>query len=183
MSLVDLVQQHLGPAELQQISQQLGVDQPTAQRAVDAAVPGLVAGMAGQAQEQGGAGAIEGLLGSHGNILGNLGGLLGAGAPADGGGILGDILGRHSDTVGQDVSRSTGLDGAKTRQLLMILAPIVLGALAHRRKQAASASPGASPAQPDLGSVLEQEAQHAQTKSPGVGGLLGKILSHVETQR
>ena len=179
MSLIDLVQQHLGPTEIQQISHQLGVDDATAQRAVQSALPSLVAGMAGQSQDPAGASSIQSLLGSHGDILGNLGSLLGAGAAADGGGLLGSILGRHQDTVHQDVQQSSGLDPAKTRQLLMILAPIVLGALARHRAQAQETQ-GAN--QPGLGDVLKQEAQQAR-KSPGVGGLLGKILSQVESPR
>lgn len=182
MSVVDIVQQHLGPNEIQQISQQLGVDQGTAERAVQAAVPNLVAGMAGHAQEAGGASSIEGLLGTHSGVLGNLGSILGAGGLADGGGgLLGSILGRHTDTVDQATQQSTGLDSAKTRQLLMILAPIVLGALAHRRSQAQQTA-GAG-AQPGLDEVLKNDAQAAQARTPGVGGLLGKILSHVETPR
>lgn len=181
MNVVDIVHQHLGANELEQISQQLGVDQATAQQAVQAAVPSLVAGMAGQAQDPQGAGTIEGLLGSHGGILGNLGSILGAGASADGGGILGNILGKHTDTVGNEVQQSTGLDSAKTRQLLMILAPIVLGALARRRQQSAQTTAAGS--QPGLDQVLKQDAQTAQAKSPHIGGLLGKILNHVETPR
>jgi len=181
MSIIDLVQQNLGPNEIQQISQQLDVDPATAQQAVEVAVPTIVAGMAGHAHESEGANSIEGLLASHRGILGSLGSFLGAGSPADGGGIVGNILGKHSSDVGQEVERSSGLDSAKTRQLLMILAPIVLGALARRRQQAAEIT---SPTrQPGIDQVLKHEAQVAREKSPGVGGLLGKILSHVETPR
>jgi hypothetical protein len=180
VSLIDLVQQNLGPAELQQISQQMGVDQPTAERAIQSALPSMVAGMAGTSQEPAGANTIESLLGSHSGVLGNLGGLLRAGAPADGGGILDSILGRHGDAVNQHVQQASGFDSAKTRQLLMILAPIVLGALARHRSQAQTAPAGG---QPNVGDVLRQEAQTAQQQTPGMGGLLGKILSRVETPR
>lgn len=175
MSLIDTAQQHLGPNEIQQISQQLGVDTATAERAVQSALPSLVAGMSGHAQEPSGSSSIESLLGSHGGVLGNLGSLLGAAAPGDNG-ILGSILGRHQDTVNQDVQQTGGLDSLKTRQLLTILAPIVLAALARHRAQSPQ-TPG------NLNDVLKEEAQQAQRQSPHVGGLLGKILSHVETPR
>jgi hypothetical protein len=181
VSLIDLVRQNLGPNEMQQISQQLGVDPATAESAVQTALPSMVAGMAGQSQDPAGASSIQTLLGSHGGLLGNLGGMLaGAAAGNGGGGLLGGILGRHEDAVHQDVQQSTGLDSAKTKQLLMILAPIVLAALAHRHAQAAQ---GGNAQQPGLNDVLVNEAQQAQQQSPGVGGLLGKILSHVETPR
>src|SRR4051812_7935958 len=117
MSLIDTVQQHLGPNEMQQIGRQLGVDETTAPQAVEHALPSMVAGMAGQAQQPAGASSIQSLLGSHANILGNLGGMLGGAAPGDSG-ILGSILGQHQQTVTQDVQQSSGLDSAKTRQLL-----------------------------------------------------------------
>jgi len=187
MSLIDLVQQHLGPNEIQQISQQLGVDSGTAEQAVQSALPSMVAGMAGQSQDPAGASSIQSLLGSHAGMLGSLGGLLGGGgggglggmlgslAGGSGGGLLGSILGRHESAVHEEVQQTTGLDSGKTKQLLMILAPIVLAALAHKHAQASTGG-----GEPDLGNVLTQEAQQAQQRSPRTGGLLGSILSHVE---
>jgi hypothetical protein len=102
MSLLDLVQQQLGPQGTQQIAQQIGADPNTTQHAIQAAIPMLVGGMAGAAREPGGASAIQGLLGQSGGggLGGMLGGLLGggasAGAPAAGGGLggmLGGLLG------------------------------------------------------------------------------------------
>jgi hypothetical protein len=196
MSVIDLVQQHLGSQEIQQISQQLGVDQSTTQNAVQAALPMMVGSMASTASQPAGASTLQSLLGSHGGMLENLGGLLGSGgaggllgslggmigAPADsGGGLLGKILGQHENTVQQGVQQASGLAPDQTKRLLMILAPIVLAALARRHAQAtAQGAPNAS-----LTHVLQQDAQAAQAQapSPHVGGLLGKILSHVETPR
>jgi hypothetical protein len=200
MSLIDLVQQHLGPQEIQQISQQLGVDQNTAQTAVQAAVPMMVGGMASTASQPAGASTLQSLLGSHSNVLENLGGILGSGgsanaaggllgslggmigAPADsGGGLLGKILGHHETTVQQGVQQASGLGADQTKRLLMILGPIVLAALARRHAQA-TAQGGTDTT---LTNVLQQDAQAAQAQapSPHVGGLLGKILSHVEAPR
>ena len=198
MSLVDLVQQHLGAPEIEQISQQLGVDQNAAQNAVQAAVPMMVGSMASTATQPAGASTIQSLLGSHGGLLDNIGGMLGSagaggllgnfggviGTPADsGGGLLGKILGHHESTVQQGVQQASGLNSDQTKKLLMILGPIVLAALARRHAQATAQ--GASDT--SLTNVLQQDAQAAQAKaqttSPHVGGLLGKILSHVESPR
>jgi hypothetical protein len=183
MSIADIVRENLGPNEMQQIASQLGVDAPTASRAVDSALPGMLAGMAGHASSDTGAGSIEGLLGSHGGILGNLGSMLGGAQGGGGaGGMLGQIFGQHSDTVTQSVQQTSGLDSGKTKQLLMILAPIVLAAIAKHRSSGAAQS--TQPAgNGGLGSVLQQEARTAAQNSPHAGGLLGKILSHVETPR
>jgi len=198
MSLIDLVQQHLGSQEIQQISQQLGADPNTTQTAVQAAVPMMVGGMASTASQPAGASTLQSLLGSSGalesiggmlnsgtaataagGLLGKLGGVIGA--PADsGGGLLGKILGQHENTVQQGVQQASGLGPDQTKHLLMILGPIVLAALARRHAQAKAQNGNAT-----ITNVLQQDAQaaQAQTSSPHVGGLLGKILSHVETPR
>ena len=172
-SLLDSVQQQLGQNEISQISQQLGVDPSTAQSAIDAALPMIVGGLAQNAAQPAGASAIHQSLDSHSGVLGNLAGLLGAGAPADGGGLLGRILGQHQAPVQQGVEQASGLDPDKTRRLIMMLAPIIMGVLA--RKHANNQS---SPTQ--LGTVLQQEGQvaqqRAQTQAPQLGGLLGQIF-------
>jgi hypothetical protein len=174
-SILDLVQQHLGPQELQQISQQLGTDPTTTQQAVNAALPAMVGGMASTAQQPGGASSIQQLLGSHAGILGSLGSLIGSGGAADGG-ILGSILGHHENDVQQGVQQASGLDSDRTRKLLTILAPIVVAALAKR-----AMNHGTAHENPDqLNDVLRQDATQAaqQAKEQGhhMGGLLGKML-------
>ncbi|NUQ91515.1 MAG: DUF937 domain-containing protein [Gemmatimonadaceae bacterium] len=177
-TLLDMVQQHLGQNEIAQISQQLGADPATTQNAISAALPMIVGGMANTAAQPGGADSIQQSLTSHGGVLGNLGALLGAGAPADGGGILGRILGQHQQPVQQGVSQASGLDPDQTRKLLMILAPIVLGVLARRHAQTQQQGS----AQP-VGAVLQDEAQHAQQQAqrqaPQLGGLLGQIFGGI----
>jgi len=175
-STLDLVQQHLGPQEVESAAAQLGIDPAQAQQAVNAAVPAIVGGMASTAQQPGGASGIQQLLGSHGGILGSLGSLIGGGGAADGG-ILGQVLGRHQEDVNQGVQQASGLDSDRTRKLLMILAPIVLGALAKR-----AMNHGAAQHDPNqLNDVLRQDATQAQQQAQAqgqkhVGGLLGKML-------
>jgi hypothetical protein len=172
-SLLDMVQQHLGPTEINQISQQLGVDPGQAQSAVSAALPMIVGGMASNASQPGAADAIHQSLASHSGVLGNLGGLLGAGGPADGGGLLGRILGQHQAPVQQGVAKASGLDPEKAGKLLLMLAPIVMGVLARQHAGAQT-----NPAQ--VGDELKRESQtaqqQAQTQAPQLGGLLGQIF-------
>ena len=174
-SLLDMVQQHLGQNEIDQISQQVGADPATTQNAISAALPMIVGGMANHAAQPGGADAIHNSLDSHGGILGNLGGLLGGAGLGDGGGLLGKILGGHQQPVQQGVSQASGLDPDQSRKLIMILAPIVMGVLARKHAQAQQQG---NP-QP-VGAVLQNEAQHAQQQAqrqaPHLGGLLGQIF-------
>ena len=166
MSLLDDVQQRLGPSEISKISQQLGVDEDTAHEAVQTALPSMVAGMAGHAQTPTGANSMEGIFGG----LGNLG-------VTGGGGLLGKILGQHHDAVHDEVRANTGLDSGKVGSLLSMLAPIVLSALASRRQQGSASEGGMG----GLGGMLAREAQSMQhgAGGSGGGGLLSRVLGQL----
>lgn len=177
MSLLDMVQQHLGPNEIQQISQQIGVDPSTTTKAVQAAIPMIVGGMAHTAQQPGGESAIQSAVEKHTPAdtlggLGSLGGMLSGAVGGSGGGLLGSILGQHTATVQNGVQTATGLDSTKVKALLLMLAPLVMSAIA--KHQASQPSGG----QGGLGSILQQAASAAQqnSASPQVGGVLGQIL-------
>ena len=183
MSLLDIVQQHLGPEQIQQISQHLGIDPATTSNAIAAALPMMVGGMAHTAQQPGGATAIQSAVDEHGagGILGSLGGLgglagmLGGATSGSGsGGLLGSILGQHTATVQNGVQTASGLDASKVTSLLAILAPIVMAALA----QHAASQPSSGSSSGGLGGILQKAAAAAQNSSGSsqVGGVLGQIL-------
>lgn len=159
MSLIDLVQQELGPNGIKDISQQLGVDHATAQSAVSSAIPMMLGGMANTAQQPGGEGALQSAMGA----LGGGGGL---------GGILGSILGQHHDTVQDGVQKSSGLDAGKVGKLLLLLAPFIMRALAKHQASPSGQQSGG------LGGSLGQAAQDAANGAGGggIGGVLGNIL-------
>ena len=160
MSLIDLVHQELGSNGIQDISQQLGVDPATAERAVSSAIPMMLGGMANTAQQPGGEGALQSAMGS-----------LGAGGEGLGG-ILGSILGQHHSTVQGGVQQASGLDAGKAGKLLLLLAPFIMRALAKHQ-----ASPAAQPSG-GLGGSLQQAARDAANGAGGggIGGILGNIL-------
>jgi hypothetical protein len=169
-SLFQQLQQGQG---LQQVSQQLGIDQNQASGAIGAALPLLLGAMGRNAQEPQGAQALLGALqrdhapaSSGGFDLGSLlGSVLGGGGgnATNGAGILGHVFGGNTDRATQGLSQATGLDSSKTRQLLAILAPIVMSYLAQRFAN------GGNPNQ--LSQALGQEAQSANS-----GGLLTSVL-------
>lgn len=175
MSLLDLVQQQIGPNGVHEISQQLGADPATTEQAINAALPMMVGGMASAAQQPGGESALQsavGALGGDGGAGGMLGGLAGALGGGGMGGILGSILGQHHSTVQDGVQQSSGLDAGKAGKLLILLAPFIIRALAKHQSSPAAQQNGG------LAGGLQQEAQSAMdnTDSPRIGGILGKIL-------
>lgn len=186
--ILDTVQQQLGPDTINQVSQQLGVDPATAQQAITAALPVVLGGMASHADDPAGAatihseadnhtGLLDGLTnlipGGAGGVLGGLAGAVGAGGL---GGILGNVLGSRHSQVQDGVTKASGLDSQRSKQLMLILVPIVLAAIAHH-KRSANLAPS------DVGPTLRNQAQTAQARaeqqSPHLGGLLGGIMNHV----
>lgn len=180
MSLLDVVQQHLGPTQVQQISQQLGVSPGVAQSAIAAAVPMLLGGMARHANSAPGAETIQTAMQNHADVVNEVDRMLQAGPLADAsgvGGLLGRILGEHRQPVEQGVEQASGLDSEKTKKLLFMLSPIVLGVLA-RREFGGQKATQATPQQ--LATELHREAQTTK-QVPQVGRLLGAILGAVES--
>ena len=185
-TIYDSVLQQLGGGNLSQLSQQIGADESTTQRAVQAALPMLLGGLARNSARPEGAASLAGALNDHrgGGMLQNLGGLIGNPQSGPGAGILGHIFGGRRDTVEQGVGQATGLDRQLIGKLLMVLAPIVMGVLARRRfgeDQAGGTPPAApradaAPPADDLGPMLQRETEEAAQKAPGgLGGLLGML--------
>lgn len=162
-SLQDLLGQEQGTQAVDQISQNVGADSSLVNSAISMALPALINGLANNAATPEGAESLNNTLDQNhdGSILDNIGGLAGmifgggqqaAPAPqADAGGILGHILGDGQGQVAQDVSAKTGLGIGQVAQILMFLAPIVMG-------------------------YLGKQKQEQGVGADGIGGLLGGLL-------
>jgi hypothetical protein len=136
-SLLESVQQQLGPDSIQRMSSALGADPASTSSAISMALPALLGGLSRNASNPQGAASLDRALNDHdGSILDNLGGLLGGGAGGGiGGAILGHIFGGKRDAVEQGVGRASGLNAQQVSQLLMMLAPIVMGVLGRKKRQ------------------------------------------------
>jgi hypothetical protein len=186
--ILETVQQHLTPSTVSQIGEQLGVDPATAQQAITAALPVVLGGMASNASDPAGAATIHeeadnqaGILGSLGNLipggssgmLGGLAAMVGAGGL---GGLLGNVLGQNHSAVQDGVTQASGLDPERAKQLMMILVPIVLAAIAHHKR---SSNLEASQVSASLQNDAQAAHDQAVKEAPHMGGLLGGIMSHV----
>ncbi len=163
-SLQDLLGQQQGSEAVDQISQNVGAEPSSVNTAIQAALPMILGGLANNAASPQGAESLNTALEQDhdGSILDNLGGLGGmifgggqeAQAPprqADAGGILGHILGGNQAPVVQEASNQSGLGSGQVAQILMMLAPIVMG-------------------------YLGQQKQQQGVGADGLGGLLGGLL-------
>ncbi len=163
-SLQDLLGQEQGTQAVNEISQNVGADNSLVNSAIQMALPALINGLANNASTPEGARSLDTALEQDhggGGVLDNLGGLAGmifgggqqAAPPrqADAGGILGHILGGGQGQVAQEVSNKTGLGMGQVAQILMFLAPIVMG-------------------------YLGKQKQEQGVGADGLGGLLGGLL-------
>ncbi len=197
--LFDMLTSQLGGATLEQLGGQIGADRETTSKAVTAAIPVLLGGLARNAKSPEGASAlasalerdhdggvlddIGGLLsnltgggggGGLGSLIGAAGSLLGGGAKPqpkalDGAGILGHILGQRRPVVEEGVAKASGLDAKKVAMLLPVLAPIVMGALGKMKREQNLDAGG-------LANILAGEKQVVEQRAPGLGGGLMDLL-------
>ncbi|MGO4191847.1 DUF937 domain-containing protein [Arthrobacter sp. YAF17] len=158
---------------MDQIAGLLGTDRQTAQTAVEAAVPTLLAGMQNNAQASDGAASLESALSQHQD------GLLEGGVDvsqvdtADGEKIVSHVFGGQQDQVASQLAGTSqlggvggGVGGDLIKKLLPILAPIVMSYLANKvlggRGQSSGAGAGG--------------AGEAGAGGIDLGGILGGIL-------
>lgn len=157
---------HLGA-----LSSQLGADQDQTRSAVSAALPMLLAGLAKNASKPDGAQALFGALerDHDGGMLDDLAGFLGKKDTKDGEGILGHVFGGRRETVEKGVGAAAGgMDPAKVKMMMAMLAPVVMGYLGRQRQQKSLDARS-------LGDLLGNEAGTLQKRDPGFG-MLGKLL-------
>lgn len=180
-AILDTLTKHLTPATIQQMSASIGADPATTSKAVNMALPALLGGLTRNASNPQGAKDLDRALNDHnGSILDNLGGLLGGATGGGigggiGGAILGHIFGARRGPVEQGVGKATGLNSAQVGQLLVMLAPIVMGVLGRMKQQK-----GIDASR--LPDVLQQSTRKMEQQVPGAGGLAGILDSNNDGQ-
>lgn len=148
LSLQDLLGQDQGNAALGEISNTVGAEPSLVNSAIQMALPAIIGGLANNAADPQGAQSLNHALerDHDGSIFGNLGGLgsmilgqLQTPEPTpkqlDAGGILGHILGNNQGPVVEQVSNNTGLNMGQVAQILMMLAPLVMGYLGQQKRE------------------------------------------------
>ena len=178
-SLQDLLGQQQGGEAVEQISQNVGAEPSVVNSAIQMALPAILGGLANNAASPEGAQSLNNALEQDhdGSVLDNLGGLgsliFGGGQQTtpsrqtDAGGILGHVFGNNQGQVAQQISNQSGLNSGQVAQILMMLAPIVMGYLSRQKQQQNLDADGLSNW---LGGQQQQIQQSPQ------GGFLSSIL-------
>lgn len=178
-AILTSLRQHLNPQTIERMSTRIGADPAATSNAVSMALPALLAGLSRNASTPAGATALDSALKQHdGGILGNLGSLFGDGAGTSGGigaAILGHIFGGKRSSVEAGVGKASGLDSQQIGQLLVMLAPIVMGVLGKMKQQK-----GLDANQ--LPDVLGRSATRMEKDSPISGGIASMLDANRDGQ-
>jgi hypothetical protein len=136
-NLIDLIGSVMNSGVVDEISQKTGGEKSQVSSAIETALPLLISGLAKNTSNTQGADNLLGALQSDhdGGILGNIMGLVSNPQQSDGNGILGHVFGNNLGKVEQTVSKSSGLDIGNVGQILITLAPIVMGVLGKKQRE------------------------------------------------
>lgn len=169
--LQELLMQALAGGAVNQISKQIGADENTTGNAIQAALPFIIGALARNASNPQGADSLNNALTNDhdGSILDDIGGFLGNTQSVNGAGILGHIFGQKQEAVANQVSQESGLNIGQVAQLLITLAPIIMGLLGRTQRQEGLDSQGLS------GYLQGQQQQHEEPSSP-LGGIVSSLL-------
>ncbi|WP_106849366.1 DUF937 domain-containing protein [Blastococcus sp. Marseille-P5729] len=181
------IDQLISQIPLSQVARQLGVDEPTAQEAVNAAIPALLGGLGANAQDPAGEASLMEALGQHRRADDGSPYDVDAQDTADGQKIVHHIFGSNTDQVVNQLAGARGaLGSGMLAKLLPLLAPIVLQWLANKWGQRSdggvSRTPSGGTGQAPAGFPTNPDAQRPapqrepQQQGGGLGDLLGGLL-------
>jgi hypothetical protein len=168
-SIMKLLISQLGSGAMNQISEQLGVDEPKTQQAIGMALPMLLGALnRNTSSSMSGAEALAGALqrDHDGSIFDNLPQAIQKRETIeDGSAILGHVFGEQRGGVVNSVSRATNLDADQVGQIFSVLAPMVLGALGQTQRKNNLDAQGIS-------ALLQQERSTVEKTTSGLTQLL-----------
>jgi hypothetical protein len=137
-NLVSLAMQFLTPEMIGRVATALGLDRTLVQSAINAAVPGLLAGLSGVATQPGGAQKLAEAAKRETGTLGKFADMLGGGGQSTfierGSQLLTSLLGAGDQSaLVNAIGQFAGLGQGKSGSLLGMLAPIVMGTIARQQ--------------------------------------------------
>lgn len=196
--LGSLMEQLERKGAIDQIAGRLGIPAGQANSAVAAGVPAILAGLARNAQKPEGASAIATALDKDhdGSVLDD-DSYFDSYQEKKGDGIIGHVFGNQAPAVQSQVSALGGLDADKGGELMKMLAPLIMGYLGKQKSSGGldigalsqilgggGGAGGGLQLPGGLGEILgglgggggAPTSGATTKKSPGLGGIFGKLL-------
>lgn len=170
-SMLDSLISQLGQVNIEGISKKIGIPKDTAKSAVPAALSVLTNALAKNSTDKKEAKSLTTALSKDhdGSILDNIPDYIKDYQKGSGKGILKHVLGSKQSTVQKGLSKSTGIDKKAMGDLLVMLAPVVMGAIGKVKKK--------KDLDPDgVRNYLQKEQKQIQKKAPKSAGFLSSLL-------
>ncbi|HEX8187936.1 MAG TPA: DUF937 domain-containing protein [Pyrinomonadaceae bacterium] len=169
--ITQMITQQIAGFAARAIAQRLGIGEVMAQRAVQVAVPLIVAALARNAARPEGAEELhQAVTNDHdGSILDNLSGYLNNPQAANGAGILGHVFGEQQGAIQNTVAQAAGLDPNAAGNILEMVAPLVMGAVGQTQRQNDLDAGG-------LSDFLSTQQRQTEAAAPGLAGALNSVL-------
>lgn len=175
-NFMDLLQGQLSEGLLDQLSNQIGADKQQTQAATNGILSTVMAALAKNAATPDGANSLANALDRDhdGSVLEDIMGYVGGAkqpqntSMINGAGILKHILGGKQGGAIDMISKMSGLDSGKSGNLMMMLAPMIMGALGKQKRQANLDQGG-------LADFLKNSVQ-SETNQRQEMGFIGKFL-------
>jgi hypothetical protein len=184
MNILDSIISADNGATVRRLGAQFGLDETQTAAALSVLVPALSTGLRNNVQSQEGLSGLAAALssGDHQRYIDNPALLGNSGAVADGNGILGHVLGSKdvSRAVAAQASTQTGLSNDVMKQMLPLVATLVMGAMARRGAATGTASAGTGGATgllDMLSGALDQNRDGSALDD--IANLIGKKLGGV----
>jgi hypothetical protein len=181
MNILDTILNAQNGAAVKQLGTRFGLGEDQAASALAALAPALAAGFQRNLQQQGGLESLIGALagGQHERYIENPATLTDASTVADGNGILGHVFGSKdvSRQVASRAAAQTGLSSDLMKQMLPIVAAMMMGAFAKNRGGSPMAGAGATTG----GGILDMlnpllDRNRDGSMMDDVAGMIGQYL-------
>ena len=139
INLLDVLHSQIGEDVMSKAAQFLGEDSSSIQKALGAALPSVLGGVAGQANNVSGASNLLNMLssgGHDGSIFSNLSSLMGGGSAtqglvSSGSNIIRGLFGDKTSGIVDAIAAHAGIKSSSASSLLGMAAPMVLGVLGN----------------------------------------------------
>ena len=141
MNIISLAMQYLGPAIISKIASAFGIKNSFVTNAIAAALPSIMAALAGRASSSAGARSLFDVVSKQDTgLLDNLGSLIGGSRQTamvnSGNDILSSLLGGNAlGSLTKAVGQHAGISGDVSKSLMGMLAPVALGTLGQQVKE------------------------------------------------
>lgn len=178
MDLRDLFQGQINDVLVEQISNQFGIrDKEQAESAVEGGFTTLLNAIAKNVATPSGAEGLAGALerDHDGSIIDDIAGFLGGSRQPEntsmlnGAGILKHLLGNNQSQVVEMLGKATGLHKSQAGQMLMSLAPVVMGMLGRQKRMN-------NLDQTSLADLVTRGTENFNRQSPTNTSLITKML-------